>query len=259
MPGKRDHELLRSLAQKDLLLPYFKNAILSEDWPDEYTIKIDSRPYYGLGDGYFHPSTHGLMDERRLYYHFHPDTAHKMLYDPRDVQSEMTLSMGSALHGVVQTQLQQAKLLRPENVEVEFIIEEHHVRGRTDMIVDLPGLGETVVELKTQNSRAFAFQEEMKDFWQVQLSLALYGLGHEFGILLVLESGFPYRMKEYHYERDDDLLARVFAKFDYVRECIENNTPPPHCCTKGSKVMDACPARYSCWLKDQVRPYVEPE
>lgn len=246
-------EVFRSLGDREVLVPYLKNAMLADSWPDEYTIKVDSRPYYGLGDGYFHPSTHGLMGERELYYRFHPEHADRLIHEDRTVQDQLTLSMGSALHSVCQTQFQMANILRPEDCEVEFIIKEHHVRGRADMVIDHPTEGELVVEFKTQNSRAFDFQYEMKDIWEMQLSIQLYGLGRTRGILFVMESGFPYRMREYQYTRDDDLLARTFAKFDYVRECIENNTPPPHCCTKGSKEMKKCPARYECWLSSEVR------
>ena len=161
--------------------------------------------------------------------------------------------MGSALHAVCQTQFEMAGILKPENAELEFIIEPHHVRGRADMMLDHPTEGELVVEFKTQNSRAFEWQYEMKPMWESQLSIQLYGLKKTRGVLLVMESGHPYRMREYHYERDDDLLASIFAKFDYVRECIENNEPPPHCCSKGTKEMNACPARYECWLRSEVK------
>ena len=207
-------DIFRSLAnQKDILLPYLKNAVLADNWPEEYTVKIDSRPYYGLGDGYFHPSSHGLMGARQLYYLFHPEHRQRMVHETHDVQAEMTFAMGSALHGVVQTQFQMAGMLRPENVEREYIIKEHHIRGRNDMVIDHPTMGEVVTELKTQNSRAFDFQVEMKDSWKSQLSMALHGLGHDVGVLLVLESGFPYRMREYRHERDDKLLNEIFAKF----------------------------------------------
>jgi len=257
VPTNDYREVLTSLKGGDLLIPYLRNALLAENWPSTYQITIDSSPYYGLDedgkpDGYFHPSSHGTMDERKLYYFFHPYHRDRLMFEHKTIQDEMTLSMGSALHGVLQTQFQMAGILRPENVEVEFFIPEHHVRGRTDMVIDHPTEGPLVTEFKTQNSRAFNFQEEMKDFWQVQLSLALYGLGYTRGVLLVLESGFPYRMREYQYERDDELLAKVFAKFDYVRECIAADTPPPFCCSKGSAQMKKCPARYECWQKDEV-------
>lgn len=228
--------IFKSLAQRDLLIPYFRNALLSEEWPLKYTIEIDSSPYYGRGDGYFHPSTHGLLPARQLYYRFHPDTRDKMIPEEHTIEREMTLAVGTSVHGVVQTQFQMAGLIKgPEDVECEYVIEDHHVRGRVDFIVHHPNGSIIPVELKTQNSRAFSFQEEIKPIWDAQLSLGLHGLGYTEGILLVAEAGYPWRMREYRVPRNDGLLKVIFDKFDYVRECIALNSPPEYCCSLGPK------------------------
>lgn len=245
--------ILSGLAERELLLPYFRNALLSQKWPDSYQITIDSGPYYGHGDGRFHPSSHPLMGARELYYRFHPEHQKHLVHEARNVQSEMTLSMGSALHGVIQTQFQMAGLITsPEHCEIEYIIEEHNVRGRADFLVHHPDGNSYPVELKTQNSRAFDMQTQIKPIWDAQLSLALHGLGYPTGVLLVLESGYPYRMKEYRVDRNDQLLSEIFAKFDYVRECIAANEPPEHCCPLDSIQMKSCPARFECWLAKKV-------
>lgn len=588
MAGSPYGSVLSSLVNKELLLPYFRNALLSKQWPDSYTVQIDSSPYYGTGDGYFHPSTHGLIGARELYYRFHPDHQQHLIHEVRNVQSEMTLAMGSALHGIVQAQFQMAGLIKSEeDVEVEYIIEEHHVRGRVDFLVHHPDGNTYPVELKslacstpiltpegwttmgalrdgdevyapdgqptkvlkahpinlnrpcyevvfkdgqkivtdaehlwsvsdrsggrsrqrvmttkeiadanwygknrfqvpvteplqlpeqnlpidpwllgmwlgdgdssmvsittdhadldyvwsrlnrlglthkmhhysgrtpkvyvhgqrglfaalglldhprtgntggkhipeqyllaseaqrrellaglmdsdgtvgdhqavicmtneplmrqvlqlvrslgyratwsesrakldgrdcgplywvkfstswgpspfamprkkrkwddkpksslrvrtnaivavnevetvpvrcitvahesalyvvgrgfvpthnTQNSRSFDLQDEIKPIWDAQLSMGLHGTGYPTGVLLVLESGYPYRMKEFRVNRNDKLLSEIFAKFDYVRECIAHNTPPEHCCPLNSVAMQSCPARFQCWL-----------
>ena len=245
--------VLTSLADRELLLPYFRNAMLSKQWPDNYQVVIDSSPYYGAGDGMFHPSSHALMGARELYYRFHPDHRDKIVHEVRNVQSEMTLAMGSALHGIVQAQFQMAGLIKDEkDVEVEYVIEEHNARGRVDFLVHHPDGNVYPVELKTQNSRGFDLQTQIKDSWDAQLSMGLHGTGYATGVLLVLESGYPYRMKEFLVDRNDALLSRIFAKFDHVRECIAANTPPEHCCSLGSVQMKSCPARFECWLKGRV-------
>lgn len=252
MPSSPYGSILSSLMDKELLLPYFRNALLSKQWPDSYKVMIDSSPYYGHGDGYFHPSSHGLMGARELYYRFHPDHRDHIIPEVRGIQSEMTLAMGSALHGIIQAQFQMAGLIKDEkDCEVEYIIAEHHVRGRVDFLVHHPDGQTYPVELKTQNSRAFELQNEIKPIWDSQLSMGLHGTGYPTGVLLVLESGYPYRMKEFRVNRNDALLSEIFAKFDYVRECIAHNTPPEHCCPLDSVQMKACPARFECWLKDR--------
>ena len=243
--------VLRSLIKKELILPYLENQILSETWPDSYTVTIDSRPYYGKGDGYFHPSTHPLMGERLLYYMFHPDHRDQMIREKPSMKREVTLSVGSSIHAVIQTQFQMAGLVSPDNVEVEYINDEHHVRGRIDFIVDHP-TGQTIpVELKTMSARIFGKQDKIKPEWDAQLSLALDAVGQDTGILLLLEVGHPYGIKEFIVPRNDALLSEIYGKFDRVREAIALNIPPTHCCSPGSSTVANCPARFECWMKDE--------
>ena len=150
MAESAKRSIFKSLAERDLLIPYFRNALLADNWPDSYNVKIDSTPYYGAGDGYFHPSTHGLLGARQLYFRFHPDFRDSMIHEERTITQEMTLAMGSALHGVVQTQFEMAGLIKgPEDVEVEYIIHDHHVRGRVDFVVHHPNGQVIPVELKS--------------------------------------------------------------------------------------------------------------
>ena len=246
--------MFNNLAQGQLVVPWLENALLSDTWPESYNIKIDSGEYYGapggVPDGYFHPSTHSLMGARELYYNFHPDHRGKIIRENRSLQSHMTLAMGSALHGVIQAQFQMAGLLTPENTEFEYVNVEHHVRGRIDFILDHPDGNQYPVELKTQNSYGFKKQDFIKPSWDAQLSLGLDNSGFDIGILLVMESGWPYSFKEFRVPRNDKLLSEIYSKFDYVRSCIEMNTPPKYCCVLGSKEMDNCPARYECWLNE---------
>lgn len=245
--------ILRSLANREVIIPYLENAILSQDWPDSYDITIDSSPYYGHGDGYFHPSTHPLMGERELYYLFHPDYRDRVVRERPSLKREMTLAMGSALHGIIQAQFMMTGLVRHDQVEVEYINREKHVRGRIDFIVSHPD-GRTIpVELKTRTSYKFSTQDEILPSWDAQLSMALDATGYDTGILLLLESGFPYGMKEFVVPRNDALLSEIYAKFDRVREAIALNRPPMYCCAKGSPEMTSCPARFCCWLADDAR------
>lgn len=254
MAPKRPYaSVLQGMTGKELLIPYFRNALISGSWPDSYDIKVDSGPYYGHGDGRFHPSSHPLMGARELYYRFHPDHADKILRESRDPSSELSMSCGSAVHAVVQTQFQMAGLIKgPEWCEVEYTIEEHNVRGRADFIVHHPDNNIYPVEFKSQNSRSFNFQDKIQDKWDAQLSLALHGLGYPTGVLLLMEMGYPFRMKEFVVNRNDELLSKIFEKFDYVMECIAADTPPPHCCPLDSVQMKACPARFECWLANKV-------
>jgi hypothetical protein len=242
--------LIGSLASRDLILPYFETSILMENWPDEYNIKVDSRPYYGLGDGYFHPSTHALMGERQLYYLFHPGTRDKMVPERRSLISVMMLTMGSAIHAVLQTQMDMAGLIRnpKTDIEHEYRNDEHMVRGRIDWIVHHHNGMTIPVEFKTQNSWDFKRNKE-PEVARPQLNLGMDALGLDFGIVLVAERGGAFGMHEYHVDRDQELIDATYAKFDRVRAAIAANEEPRYCCAPDSSEMKVCPARYECWLK----------
>ena len=182
---------------------------------------------------------------------FHPDYQDKMVSERPSMKREMTLAMGSSLHAIVQTQFIMTGLVTPENVEVEYVNRDHHVRGRIDFIVDHPDGRIIPVEMKTMTNFKFSKQTEIKPEWDAQLSLALDAVGHDTGILLLLESGFPYGIKEFIVPRNDTLLSEIYGKFGRVREAIALNKPPLHCCPKGSPQMTSCPARFACWMSDK--------
>lgn len=238
-------------ATESVVVPWVQNALLSGRWPESYQVTVDSGPYYGAGDGYFHPSTHAMMGARELYYRFHPDHRDQLVHENRTAGSEIAMSVGSAIHAVFQTQLIVSGLVSgPDACEVEYVIEDHNVRGRADFLVDHPDGTPYVGELKTISSRGFNLQETIKPSWDAQLSMALHGLGRERGVLVMLEVGYPYRMREFVIGKNEKLLQSVFDKFDHVRECIAAGTPPAHCCALDSVEMKSCPARFECWLSD---------
>lgn len=239
--------ILKRLANQDILLPIFENQIRADEWPEKYTIEIDSSPYYGRGDGYFHPSSHPLMDERLLYYIFNPKTAPSMVWEPFSLQRELTVGVGKSLHAIVQEQMKMTKLVRAENIEKEFVISEHHVRGRIDMIVDHPTHGPLVVEVKTRTHYKFGKTTEPLPEWEAQLSIQLDSQGLDRGIILMVETGYPFRMKELHVARNDALLSEIYAKFDRVREAIALDHTPMACCAPNDKRVSSCPAQFVCW------------
>lgn len=241
------YRILERLATRELLTPYLESAMLSDKWPDKYYVEVDSSPYTGTGDGWFHPSSHTVLGARELYFTLHPDYRHRLDWERRTLVSAMTLSMGSALHAVVQTQFQMAGLCSPEDIEVPAVSEKHRGRGSMDFRVHHPTGKVIPVELKTQNTFAFEREKTPKDIWVGQLNCYMDWLGYEEGIVLVMESGYPYRFKEFRIQRDEKLLKSIYDKWDYVRDCIDKNqVPEVKCCPLNSTTMKQCPARNFC-------------
>lgn len=255
--------ILRRLAARDKITPFFEAGVLDNNWPAKYTIEIDSSPYYGLGDGKFHPSTHPLLGERLLWYMFHPLYYDKLVQERRSVIGEMTLTMGSALHGIMQTQFKMMGLCECNcepgeqhtcrDIEVEYTNEQYNVRGRLDFLVHHPDGNVYPVELKTMNSYSFAkLQPDVISLQHdIQMSLEEDCLGYSEGVLLVAEAGWPYNLKEFPHIRNDRLLSEVYQKFDRVTTAVQLDIPPKHCCAYGSAQNKSCPARFVCWDVDK--------
>lgn len=175
------------------------------------------------------------------------------------------------MHAVIQTQLHMAGILMrgeteedfrwkpvegvPEvegrwveknPYEWEYINRRHMVRGRMDGILKHPQ-GLIGFEFKSQNSRAFRFQEAAKDEWRYQLNLGMDAFGLDRGVVLVMEMGYPFDFKEFPIRRSTELLTDVYNKFDYVRECVANNTPPRCEHSFQSAQSKNCPVEHLCY------------
>jgi hypothetical protein len=244
------YRIFERLADEELVLPYLEMNLQTENWPDSYTIEVDSTPYTGYGDGYFHPSSHVFAGERQLYYALHPELRMLRVRERRNLSSNMTLAMGSALHAVIQTQLVMADLVVPEDIEIPLVNEQVRGRGNMDWAINHPNGTRYACEFKTQNSRSFAKQTTPKEIWVGQLNMYMDWAGLDHGIVIVCESGWPYMMKEFRVDRDQDLIDRTYAKWARVLDAIDRNEPPGACCGLGSEQMQKCPARNLCWLSD---------
>lgn len=257
--------IFRRLASREKITPYFENGVLSDNWPMKYTVEIDSSPYYGLGDGKFHPSTHPFLGDRLLWYMFHPLYWDKLVPEKRSVMGEMTLVMGSAIHGIMQTQFKMMGLVTCDcepgvkhtcgDLEVEYRNDRYNVRGRLDFRVHHPDGNTYLVELKTMNIYSFSkLKPDVISYeHDMQMSLEEDCLGFSEGVLLIAEAGWPYTLKEFHHTRNDTLLSEAYQKFDRVTTAIELDRPPKHCCAFNSFEMKSCPARFVCWLSEELK------
>jgi len=273
--------IFKRLAERQLVAPYLENAFAADTWPETYTVVVDSSPYYGLidtegnthevgaGDGYFHPSTHPLMPARELYYRFHPAHANKVMPERRTFSNHMTLAVASALHATVQQQLDMAGILKSgsyewEDVregvrgryvrrnkgEWEYINELRKCRGRADGILNHPAEGEMLFEFKTMNSRSYKYQDTAQESWEIQVNLAMDHYGVDEGVILLLELGWPWDMREFRVSRRQAILEPVYEKWEYVLECIKRDTPPPCVHALASGAAASCPVSHLCWKQE---------
>lgn len=239
--------LMKRLASREILVPHIEQSMLAENWPQSYSVEIDTSPYYGQrtpegehieigsGDGRFHPSSHSLACQRDLYIAFHPQLQHLRPVMRKDLAFYMTVNFGTAIHGLLQTQLEMCGLLVPGSVEWEYDCKDHNVRGRIDAVIQPPNHGEVVLDIKTINSRGFSFLKahEPKESWDIQVNLGMEHYGADEGLILAVEAGYPWGLKEVPIKRRSYITEPVYEKWERVTEAIQHDDPLRCTCQTG--------------------------
>lgn len=240
--------LLKRLGSREILVPHLEQSMLAENWPDSYTVEVDTSPYYGQmtpegerleigsGDGRFHPSS-ALACQRDLYIAFHPRLQHLRPSMRKDLTFYMTVNFGQAIHSLLQTQLEMTGLVVPGTIEWEYDCKKHNVRGRIDGVIETPTAGPTALDIKTTNSRAFGHLKSHtpKPEWEAQLNLNMDHYGVKEGLILAVEAGYPWGLKEVKVKYNPELLDSLYGKFERVLESIKTDTP-----------LD-CLCQQACW------------
>lgn len=246
--------MFRSLAEEEIVIPHLERALFSDTWPESYNIPVDlgrHTPPPAGEIGWFYPSVHCLMDQRRLYYEMHPRYRPLLPKEKFSMSAIWSMIMGTAAHSIVQTQLLMAgKIVTTDDIEVRARSEERRVRARLDFLFTKADGTKIPVEMKTQNSRAYSQTKEALPSWECQLQVTMDLLGYEEGVLFVCEMGYPWDKREFRVRRDEKLLDTIYDKWATVLEAVKADNPPKHCCEEGSAVMDKCRASSVCWLAE---------
>jgi hypothetical protein len=245
--------LYAQLAQQNLISPYFELAMLGDDWPSEFRVPI--RKHDSHVDDWFHPSKHGLMPERLLYFDVNPATKILRKKRPETIPSIMSPLMGTMLHHIVEEKLEASGMIPKELIEVPLINEKVHSRGHADFIFpNHPAIHEdVVVDIKTAAPDNFERMYYPYKSYVAQLNLYMDFWGEQTnqkistGVIFVVEMGRPFRTKEFKVKRDEQLLTDIYRRWNYVRQCIALGAPPvTKCCEWNSDVMAACPHADVC-------------
>lgn len=244
--------LLGRLQNQELVIPYLEASLGSEKWPDSYSVEVDSSPYTGHGDGKFHPSSHTSDDlgDRYLWLTIHPRYKDKAIRRRRTLQESLTLAMGTAMHAIIETQLVMAGLCKKEDLEVPSPVPEHNSTGHADAIIRHPNGKRYLLDIKTRNSRSYDLDKGPLQKWCDQVNVYMDAHGIEEGLILVVESGYPFRMREERIKRDPERLESIYRRWDDIKARVDRDDMPEPCCSKGSAAMRECPFRRVCWGED---------
>lgn len=256
--------LLTGAQGGEILVPLIQAFLWNPRFPQfEITIpEFKPRP----PDGWFHPSTHPLMNERQLYYYLaEPDRLLPEVFDPT---STMAVTQGHFWHEVIQMVGIETGFLKlnPDPIpginpaEWFWFDEQTRSRGRCDGLTsDKICPDEEVFEFKTmmgQRARKIpqgrpdspeveaAFRAMAPDYYaQAQEYMRLSGRRRWRAVILSLE--YPFPMREIVLRYDHVFAREIEIKYRKVVQAVADQRPPQFCCG-GGKIARNCFARGVC-------------
>jgi hypothetical protein len=248
--------------------PVLHNYLTDASFP-RFVLEFPKQEMAREPDGWFHPSTHPLWNERQLFHYLvHPDA---MENERLQYMSTLSITVGKAMHGFIEMcltdsglrphDLQRCTVCPPERecVEAGVVDEETGSRGHMDGILELGQIlrpfqeSQPLVEFKTSNQAKLrkikdldleAFKATWPVYWaQVQEYMRLSG--RRMAVVLFMSMGFPWEMREFHVPYDRGHNEMIREKYLNVRALAKmNSTVSLRCCGKPKD----CPARLVCTM-----------
>lgn len=246
-----------------VLKPLLHSYLYEARFPDRFDVTFHKAGQPRLPDGWFHPSTHPMMDARQLYHYLTaPESweAERLSYESR-----MAVTMGSAVHGFIEACIRHGGWMVPLEGDCPACGRPHGIkkgqcdeygasdpvlrrRGHMDGVLDIPGWGRGIFEFKTGGRADFAKDRDLdwlKDshldyYAQVQEYMDISG--YDKAIVLFAQVGYPFVLNEFHVPYDAGFAQKIKEKYRQVRWHESVGAPPDPCCAMRSARSRACPA-----------------
>mgnify|MGYP000862407070 FL=1 len=253
-----------------VLKPLLHSYLFDAEWAGDFSIEFKKGSDRRVPDGWFHPSEHPRWPERRLYYYMTQPEA--MIGENFAYMSTLSVTMGKAMHGFIESCLQHLGLLlttdelrdlgfdvNPKDGEPSVSRPDTNSRGHMDGILKVhlprwPTAPYHHFEFKTSNNMKLgkikdldldAFIEKWPDYYaQAQEYLRMTGL--QVSVVLFLGMGFPWEIREFHIPANPQYQADTANKYRSVMAHAEKGIVPQPCCSPRSAEAKDCPARAVC-------------
>lgn len=263
---------IREVRKGEVVKPQLRNFLFEAKFPDHFSVNFTKGDSNRPPDGWFWPSTHPTWPEKML--HLYLTNPQALPYEPKEYMNVLSLTMGTAVHGFIETCLEIIGL-RPKALntcqmcppredgstcsEAGFADHETKSRGHMDGILDLTGLtayskglDETSgFELKTMSNarRLGRLEDDGLDFYRDNLPI-YYAQNQEYMrlsgltslVLLVMQMGYPWRMVELHVPFDPVYAEAQRAKYMRVRDAVASQSAVDCCYASGCALKPLCQA-----------------
>lgn len=237
---------LNTISRGELITPYIEQAVMTNNWPSEYPVKVYNKER--VWDGYFHPSSDAYAGEMLLFCKFSPKYREGLLPEVITPSLAMTFQVGSALHAIVQSMLIHLGFTTEDEVEVNYVNEERHTSGTTDIRkLTLPNGREVLVDIKSCSRLPTSVTKEYKT--QVRIYQDNVPDAPDEMVILYIEKAHPHGIRDFIVEKDPEELESIYSKWNKIIEAVEfddYSSLTPCCSGQVDKKMTSCPARDIC-------------
>jgi len=236
---------LDSITNGSLVTPYLEEAILRQDWPAEYPIRVHNSKFHPWNNR-FHPSSDIKANDLDLYYQKHPSYGPYLKKEIVTPSVIMAWQIGSALHAMLQSMMVHIGLTTVEECEVYFKEQKLGVSGSCDVRRAFLPSGQTpLIDIKTCSKMPIVADPSHVLQVQVYMDL-LEEKPRDLGSVLYLEKSAPHKMKDFPVYPNPHALDNLYQKWIRVREAVENNDVSGLRCKCEGQVSAAhngCPQR----------------
>jgi hypothetical protein len=250
-----------------VMKPLIEQVFYDVEYPEDLTIRFRKHNLDHGPDGWFHPSTHPLWSERRLWHYLVNPSS--FIPEPMEPQNNLSVTIGEALHGFMGFMLTEHGLLLPRPQEIcrcgnekcdEWYWEDPNTgaRGHSDgvgtvAIPTMPGVNLTNFEFKSRSPRAKvipdldldAFKAKYPTYFAQQQEYMRMS-GYVVTVVIMMSVGYPWEVTEIHIPYDPKFALGVRDKYLRVRDAAAKVEMPPPCCNYGSPQAQACEFRAIC-------------
>lgn len=260
--------LLSSASDGEVVAPLLKAYLTDATWESSFDVRFQRGSTYRPPDGWFHPSQHPTWPERMLWWYL--TQPERLIPERLAPENTISITMGTAVHSLIESALQDLGLILTtaelrelgytvHGGEAEAIDPEVMSRGHMDGILRAhipshPSVEYHHFEFKTAGEVALRQVDSMDldgfiakwPTYYAQVQEYLRMTGFPLSVVVFMQMGFPWTMKEFHVPANRQYQVDVAGKYLRVIEASKTGVMPPPCCSVDSAQAKACPARGIC-------------
>lgn len=262
--------LMKEVQNGTVVKPLLHSYLYEAAWPEDFAVHFKKGTSRRKPDGWFHPSEHPLLPHRMLWFYLtEPDS---LIPEEFAYMNTLSVTIGTAMHHFIETCLKHmGVMLDTEELEAEgFEVNKKNgepqardrelgATGHMDGVLRIhvptvPHRKLHLFEFKTSNGKTLnkmedldlvAFMEKWPEYY-AQAQEYLRMTGYDLSIVLFMEMGYPWTLKEFHIPANPRFQADTAGKYLHVRQAQASGIMPDPCCAPRSKEAKACPARAVC-------------